>query len=67
MTDAEHLVRLEEQITHLQQHVTEQDKVMLEMTEELGRLRQEIVAVRVQQERTPPTDAAPADERPPHY
>ena len=39
MTDAERLTRLEERYAHLQRHSTEQDKVMLQLSEELAKLR----------------------------
>jgi uncharacterized coiled-coil protein SlyX len=67
MTDAERLQRLEERYAHLQRHVTEQDKVMLEFAEELARLRQELRHLRDQQTGGTPAEGDPADERPPHY
>ena len=63
-----HLQPLEERITWLQRHVVEQDKAMLELGDELARLREEMKAVRERlaglDEGTGPI--AP-DERPPHY
>jgi SlyX protein len=38
----EQITRLEEKIAYLERHVTEQDKVMLELSEELARLKWEI-------------------------
>jgi len=63
-----HLQPLEERITWLQRHVVEQDKAMLELGDELARLREEVKALR---ERPSGLDEdvgpiAP-DERPPHY
>jgi len=69
MTDAERLTRLEERYLHLQRHTQEQDKAMLELAEELARLKQELVLLRAQSGGSPGAggDEAPADERPPHY
>jgi len=63
------VTRLEEKIAHLERHVTEQDKAMLELAEDLARLRRELKALR---ERTTNATAgedegAATDERPPHY
>lgn len=61
---------LEEKIAYLERHVTEQDKAMLEFSEELTRLRREILVLRGRLD----ADSAPGagggemrDERPPHY
>ena len=66
MTDGERLTRLEERYLHLQRHQAEQDKVMLELGEELARLKQELALLRARESAgaSPPE---PADERPPHY
>jgi SlyX protein len=66
---SENLKRLEEKIAFLERHVTEQDKVMLELGDELARLRREVQSLR---NRAPSggSTAAPGDEaeeRPPHY
>ena len=66
MSDAERLTRLEERYAHLQRHVAQQDKAMLELAEELARVKQEVAALRARHE----SGGAPgeeADERPPHY
>jgi SlyX protein len=65
----ERLQRLEEKIAYLERHVTEQDKVMLELGDALAKLRLELRTLR---ERSGGLgagegDKAPADERPPHY
>jgi SlyX protein len=65
----ERLQRLEEKIAYLERHVTEQDKVMLELGDTLAKLRQELRTLR---ERSGGSgagegDKPPADERPPHY
>ena len=69
MDDAEaRLVRLEERYTHLQRHVAEQDRVILDLAGDIQRLREELAHLRAL--RSPggaPADDLPADERPPHY
>ena len=65
----ERLQRLEEKIAYLERHVTEQDKVMLEMGDMLAKLRVELLALR---ERSTGSsrgegEPSPVDERPPHY
>jgi len=66
MSDADRLTRLEERYVHLQRHSAEQDKVMLQLAEELSKLRKEVAALRVQQ--TPGREGGEVpDERPPHY
>lgn len=64
------IARLEERLAWFERHATEQDKAMLELAEEISRLRKELFAFR---ERLPGAgspgegDGAGADERPPHY
>jgi uncharacterized coiled-coil protein SlyX len=67
MDDAERLQRLEERYAHLQRHVVEQDKAMLELGDQVARLRQEVGLLRAARGDTEggPPDAAA--ERPPHY
>jgi SlyX protein len=68
--DERRLERLEERVAWLERHLGEQDKAMLELSEELQRLKREVAVWR---ERVAARDAAdqagpsPADERPPHY
>jgi SlyX protein len=62
--------RLEEKIAYLERHVTEQDKAMLEMAEDITRLKRELHRMRDRTERPTGGGAAPddlPDERPPHY
>ena len=66
MDDAERLTRLEERYAHLQRHQAEQDKVMLELAEELARLKAELGVLRARETSGGGTPE-PADERPPHY
>ena len=65
----EALKRLEEKIAFLERHVTEQDKAMLEMGDELTRLRREVRALRERIAGGPAggDDEAASEERPPHY
>jgi SlyX protein len=61
---------LEEKIAYLERHLTEQDKAMLELVEDAGRLRREMRAFRDRLESSGPgdgTSSSPAEERPPHY
>jgi uncharacterized coiled-coil protein SlyX len=67
MTDAERLTRLEERYAHLHKHQAEQDKVMLELGDELLRLKKELAALRTHQTSQPEPGETPQDERPPHY
>lgn len=61
--------RLEEKIAYLERHVTEQDKAMLEMSEDIARLRRELKALRdrLEQRGTGEGGDDLPDERPPHY
>ena len=65
MTDDERLTRLEERYAHLQRHVVQQDKAMLEMAETIAKLQLELAAVRARGGGE--SEGEPADERPPHY
>jgi SlyX protein len=64
---SDELRRVEEKIAYLERHVVEQDKAMLELSDEIARLRLELRQLRAQ--RTPQSggEELPADERPPHY
>lgn len=66
MSDAQRLTLLEERYAHLQRHSAEQDKVMLQLTDELAKLRKEIASLRAQQTGGRDLGEEP-DERPPHY
>lgn len=66
MKDLERIILLEERYVHLQRHSAEQDKVMLQLTEELAKLRKELAALRVQQTGERDREDA-SDGRPPHY
>lgn len=62
------LRRLEEQLAHLQRHIEQQDRAMLNLTRETNRLRQRLERL----EAKPTSDGdnaagSPADERPPHW
>ena len=60
------LALLEEKLAWLQRHVTEQDKAMLEMAEEIDRLKKQVTELRPNPA-VEPGGPAEADERPPHY
>ena len=65
----ERVLRLEEKVAYLERHIVEQDKAMLELNEQVARLRAALLALR---ERAPDAGSAgeaqsPEDERPPHY
>jgi SlyX protein len=64
----ESIKRLEEKVAYLERHVTEQDKAMLEMAEDLARLRLQILKLREQASVSPEPNLEPKfNERPPHY
>jgi hypothetical protein len=65
MTDPERLTRLEEYYAHLQHHVSEQDKVILELRDEVIRLKRECARQRDLLNSAGST--AVPNERPPHY
>jgi SlyX protein len=64
----EPLIALENRFAWLERHVTEQDKAMLKLEDEMRRLKRKMEQL---QERTPTrgqTEEPPeANERPPHY
>jgi len=60
------LARFEERLAWLQRHVTEQDKVMLRMAEELDHLKQQVAELRGKLAGEPGETPGP-EERPPHY
>lgn len=67
----EEIRRLEEKIAYLERHVTEQDKVMLEMADGIARLKKEMKALREREAGGSAGGNADIgempDERPPHY
>ena len=66
----ESIKRLEEKVAYLERHVTEQDRAMLELVEQVEALRRELKALRDRSaggsEQREGDDDLP-DERPPHY
>ncbi len=66
----ESIQRLEEKIAYLERHVTEQDKAMLEMAEDIAALRRELKRMRdrLDVSASPGGDGGDIpDDRPPHY
>lgn len=66
----ESIQRLEEKIAYLERHVTEQDKAMLEMADDIARLGRELKALRARDAGGTSGGAggdSMPDERPPHY
>lgn len=61
------IVQLEEKYTHLQRHVTEQDKVILDLSSDLDRLKRELAQLRERVTSFPAADPTADSERPPHY
>jgi SlyX protein len=64
---SENLRHLEEKIAYLERHVTEQDKVMLELADDIARLRRELKALRERGGGGAGGEPLEGDERPPHY
>ena len=60
------LARLEEKLAWLQRHVTEQDKAMLKMAEEIDRLKRQVAELR-EKSTVDPAQPPPPEEPPPHY
>jgi len=60
-------VNLEERLAWLERHVTEQDKAMLTLNDELARLRAELKKLRERPAAGSENEAAGSDARPPHY
>ncbi|MDB6113847.1 MAG: SlyX [Lacunisphaera sp.] len=67
MSEAKRLTELEERYAHLQRHQTEQDKAMLELADEVAKLRKELGRLRAQVTGGASDAGEAADERPPHY
>jgi len=67
MSDTERLTRLEERYAHLQRHIVEQDKAMLDLGETIAKLRKEIALLRAQSAGGSSDTRDATEERPPHY
>ncbi|MFA5265674.1 MAG: SlyX family protein [Opitutaceae bacterium] len=68
MNDAS-ILRLEERVAWLEKHVVEQDKAMLEMADDLSRMKKQILDLR-ERATSQSADGQLEDsavERPPHY
>ena len=60
---------LEERLTFLQRHVEQQDRIILELSREVSTLSDRLVRAeaKLTQSADAGDQAAPADERPPHW
>ncbi len=69
MEEAQRIARLEERLAWLERHVTEQDKAMLEMADDLARIQRELRMLRERQSSFGESGemGSSAEERPPHY
>lgn len=67
MDEASRLTRLEEHCANLERHVDEQDKVILDLSKELTRLRREFLILREQVTGSHGQSENLPHERPPHY
>jgi uncharacterized coiled-coil protein SlyX len=67
MNENERITLLEERYAHLQRHVVQQDKAMLELGEEFAKLRRELLVLRAQVTGGTLDPGETTDERPPHY
>ena len=65
----EHQRALEERLTFLQRHVEQQDRIILELSREVSKLSDRLVRAeaKLTQSADAGDQAAPADERPPHW
>ena len=65
----EHQRALEERLTFLQRHVERQDRIILELSREVSKLADRLVRAeaKLTQSADAGDQAAPADERPPHW
>ena len=67
MNEEDRTTRLEACYETLQRHVTEQDRVILDLGESLDRLKRELAALRSELDAGPGRAESPVDQRPPHY
>ena len=67
-TSDERLTNLEARLSWIEHHGLERDKAMVEMGDEIRRLRREIAALRERLRAAGgPGEEAPPEETPPHY
>ena len=59
--------RLEEKIAFLEHHLTQQDKVILELGDDVARLKRELRRLMDRVGGAQENAPLPEDERPPHY
>lgn len=67
MNEADRLTLLEERYAHLQRHIVEQDRAMLDLSEQVSKLRKELLVLRAQSNSGTSGPTEQVDERPPHY
>jgi uncharacterized coiled-coil protein SlyX len=67
MSESDRLTRLEERYIHLQKHVVEQDKVILELSDDLARVTKDLAALRDLDRSAGEGESDQIDQRPPHY
>ena len=64
----EQIADLEIKIAFLERHIEEQDKVMMRLSNAVDALQKEMARIsQNQRSQSSGSDAAPADEKPPHY
>jgi len=61
------IARLEERLTWLQKHTTEQDRVINSQSLEIGKLTKALLALKKQVPVSPDDGSEMPEERPPHY
>lgn len=66
MNIEDRIERLEERLTWLQKHTTEQDRIISAQSFEIESLKKRLTQIKTQISE-PGEPPAPSDERPPHY
>jgi uncharacterized coiled-coil protein SlyX len=63
----ERLAHLEERLSWLQRHATEQDKAIMDLSAQVDRLKKQVTELREKLTAEVRDDPGAAQERPPHY
>lgn len=66
-SDRTRILRLEERLAWFEKHVVEQDRVMLDLGEQIARLKSELRQVRDKGEAAGSGGEEPKEAPPPHY